>query len=111
MYGTLLIAGNFFFKIYDWFDAKNFEKYIIDMQRYFGKIAVTVNKAFQHQANNIKEIFKKDKNINPMNFCSSVYPTRNDTWYKISEYFKTVLYNMDVTKYFNREMIVTGKNF
>ena len=133
VYGAVSKDGRQFFRTYDRFNAKAFVRYLREMHWRFGKVAVMVDRASPHRARLVKKLLKDNRDIriiylpkgspylNAIEECwhqakrvllvSEYYLTLSDLWNRVSEYFRTVRYSLDIIQYANRKTPLALTNF
>ena len=58
-YGSTTADGRQFFRTYEKFDAPTFARYLKEMQRHFGKVAVVVDRAPPHKAKAVRRLLRE----------------------------------------------------
>ncbi len=98
--------------------------YLEELNRKWGKVTVILDRAPQHRAKAVRKFLRKNPNVkliylpkgspylNAVEECwhqakrellvSEYYASMSDMTYRVSEYFRTVRFGLDVEKYLNR---------
>ena len=114
------------------FDAPTVIRYLKEMQRHFGKVAVVTDRASPHRAKLVKKLLRENKNIriiylpkgspylNVVEECwrqgkrillvSEYYKTFADMCNAIITYYRTVRFKLDIVRYASRNPKLFCKN-
>ena len=125
IFGALSHDGRQFFRQYDKFDQYCFLDYLKELNRKFGKILVYADRAPQHKSNIIKQYLEKNDDVmihwfpkgspqfnaveevwkqGKYNLLVSQYqPSLSDLKSRISKYYRTTRFHLDIRKYMQRE--------
>ena len=125
IFGALSHDGKQFFRQYEKFDQYCFLDYIKQLHKKFGKIIVYVDRAPQHKSSIIKQYLEENDDVilnwfpkgspqfnaveevwtqGKYNLLVSQYlPSLDNLKRKISGYYRTSRFNLDITKYMQRE--------
>ena len=131
-YGAIAKDGRQFFRTHERFDASTFIRYLKEMQRHFGKVAVVTDRASPHHAKLVKRLLRKNKNIriiylpkgspclNAVEECchqgkrillvSEYYRTFADMCNAIITYYRTTRFKLDIIRYTSRKPELFCKN-
>ena len=131
-YGSIATDGRRFFRTYKKFDKETVLRYLRELNRHFGKVAIIMDSAPQHTAKIVKEFLKENSDIRVIwlptatpelsaieNYwrqakrsvlVSEHYSTLQYMRHSMSEYFRTSRLDLDVMKFVQRKSI-TPKNF
>ena len=63
VYGSIAIDGRQFFRSYEKFDRDTTLRYIKELSRHFGKVAIVMDNAPQHKARIVKSFLKRNPNV------------------------------------------------
>ena len=132
VYGAIAKDGRQFFRTHERFDAPTFIRYLKEMQRHFGKVAVVTDRTSPHRAKLVKRMLRKNKNIriiylpkgspylNAVEECwhqgkrillvSEYYRTFADMCDAITTYYRTVRFKLDTIRYVSRNPKLSCKN-
>ena len=132
-YGSITKDGRQFFRTYERFDGPTFVRYLKDLHRRFGKVAVTADRAPQHRSKLVKEFLRNNKDVkiiylpkgspylNAMEECwhqgkrvllvSEYYKTFQDMHRAVSSYYRTVRLKLDLLKFTSRKYVTLRTNF
>ena len=133
VYGSVTTDGRQFFRTASGFNAPTFVAYLKALQRHFGKVAVMVDRASPHRAKAVRTLLRENKNIkiiylpkgspylNAVEECwhqgkrnllvSEYYKTFLDMHSAVSQYYRTVRFNLDLFKFLNRKAELFCRNF
>ena len=125
MFGALSHDGRQFFRQYEKFDQYCFLKYLKELNKKFGKVVVFVDRAPQHKSNIIKQYLEDNPDVvlewfpkgspqfnaveevwkqGKYNLLVSQYqPSLSDLKNRISKYYRTTRFYLDIRKYMQRE--------
>jgi len=125
IFGALSHDGRQSFRQYDKFDQYCFLDYLKELHRKFGKILVYADRAPQHKSNIIKQYLEKNDDViihwfpkgspqfnaveevwkqGKYNLLVSQYqPSLSDLKNRISKYYRTTRFHLDILKYMQRE--------
>ena len=131
-YGSITTDGRQFFRTYEKFDAPTFVRYLKEMQRHFGKMAVVVDRAPPHKAKAVRKLLRENKNIKIIYLMkgSPFLNVMEECWHRgkrvllVSEYYKTFLemhqavflyyrtarFKLDLLKFASRKPAIYCKN-
>ena len=131
-YGSITADGRQFFRTCEKFDAPTFVRYLKEMQRRFGKVAVVVDRAPPHKAKAVRKLLRENKNIkiiylpkgspflNAMEECwhrgkrvllvSEYYKTFLEMHQAVSLYYRTARFKLDLLKFASRKPAIYCKN-
>ena len=132
VYGSITADGRQFFRTYEKFYAPTFVRYLKEMQRHFGKMAVVVDRAPPHKAKAVRKLLRENKNIKII-YLPKGSPFLNameERWHRVkrvllvSEYYKTFLemhqavslyymtarFKLDLLKFASRKPAIYCKN-
>ena len=132
-YGSIAKDSRQFFRTYEKFDGPTFIRYLKDLHRHFGKVAVTADRAPQHRSKLVKEFLRNNKDVkmiylpkgspylNAMEECwhqgkrvllvSEYYRTFQDMHRAVSLYYRTVRFKLDLLKFTSRKYEMLCKDF
>ncbi len=132
-YGSVAKDGRQFFRTYEKFDGPTFVRYLKDLHRHFGKVAVTADRAPQHRSKLVKEFLRNNRDVkmiylpkgspylNAMEECwhqgkrvllvSEYYKTFQDMHRAVSLYYRTARFNLDILKFASRKYEALCKDF
>ena len=130
--GSITANGRQFFRTYEKFDAPTFVRYLKEMQRHFGKMAVVADRAPPHKAKAVRKLLRENKNIkiiyhqkgspflNSMEECwhrgkhvllvSEYYKTFLEMHRAVSRYYRTARFKLDLLKFASRKPAIYCKN-
>lgn len=134
VYGAVTDGGKRFFRVYDaGFNKETFIRYVAEMNRRFGKIAVVLDRAPPHCAKALKQKFGRNGDVRFVYLprgslylnmieeywrqakrrllVSEYYPTFSDMRRAVSEYFRTSRLSLDMYAYLDRWSAPILKNF
>lgn len=125
VFGALSHDGRQFFRQYEKFDQHCFLNYLKELNKKFGKILVYADRAPQHKANLIKQYLEKNDDVllewfpkgspqfnaveqvwkqGKYNLLVSQYqPSLRNLKSRISKYYRTTRFYLDIRKYMQRE--------
>lgn len=126
-FGALADDGRQFFRTYDRFDTASFLKYLREMHRKFGRVAVVVDKAPQHRATVVRDylegcagevlLFELPTGSPQMNAMEEVwrrgkhevrdsvhYPSVGAMRAAVSKYLRVTRHHLDIFAYLGRKV-------
>ena len=131
-YGALTEDGRQLFRLYDKFNSVTFVEYLKELHHYLGKIVVILDGASVHHSKKVKNYIQHNKDVkliylpkgspylNPVEECwrrakqeimvSRYYPSKKVLKDTLSNYFRTIRFNLDMWKYLKRQMIEIPMN-
>ena len=131
MYGAIAKDGRQLFRTHERFDAPTFIRYLKEMQRRFGKVAVVTDGTYPHRATLVRRLLRENRNIriiylpkgspclNAVEECwhrgkrillVSEYRTFADMRNAIITYYRTVRFKLGIVRYASRNPKLFCKN-
>ena len=132
VYGAIAKDGRQFFRTHERFDAPTFIRYLKEMQKRFGNVAVVADRASPDRTKLVKRLLRENKNsriiylprgspyLNAVEECwhqgkrillvLEYYRTFADMCNAIIAYYRTVRFKLDIVRYASRNLKLFCKN-